>query len=69
MEEVVNCNIFFSTRVRKGYTQMDVSRLTGVSQTTISEIEKDTYFNRYSFETVKKLCDALCIDIARINIL
>lgn len=65
---MIECNIFFTTRVSKGFTQMDVSRLTGISQATISQIEKETYFNKYSFEIIKKLCDALCIDIRRVNI-
>ena len=65
---MIECNVFFTARVRKGYTQMDVCRMTGISQQLISKIENDNDFNKYQFGTIKKLCECLTIDIRRIKI-
>lgn len=65
--KMIECNVFFTARVRKGYTQMDVSRMTGISQQLISKIENDNDFNKYQFGIIKKLCECLTIDIRRIK--
>lgn len=64
MEKV---NIFLTTRQQKGYTQVEVSKITGISQATISNIEKDDNFSNYPFDTIKKLCNFYCIDINKLK--
>ena len=61
-------NIFLNTRQQKGYTQVEVSKLTGISQATISKIEQEDNFNMIPFVTIKKLCSFYCIDINNITI-
>ena len=64
----MDTNVFFAKRVQRGLTQLELSKITGVSQQLISKIENDKYFNIYQFATLKKLCDYLQIDIRTLNI-
>lgn len=61
-------NIFLIERMKKGKTQLEVARDVGLSQQTLSVIEKDVYFDTYYFSTIKKLCDYYKIDINTIEI-
>ena len=62
-------NIFLEARLKSGYTQVEVAKRTGISQTTISFIENDVEFNQYKFVHIKKLCDLYKLDIRKIHVI
>ena len=59
-------NIFLNERLKKGYTQNEVAAKTGISQPTISQIEKRDSFNNIPFYSIKKLCLFYDIDIKKL---
>jgi transcriptional regulator with XRE-family HTH domain len=56
-------NIFLNERLKKGYTQIEVAAKTGISQPTISQIEKRDNFDNIPFYGIKRLCQFYGIDI------
>ena len=60
-------NIFLNERLKKGYTQIELAKKTGISQATISRLENDADdIDKCIFKAVKKLCKVLDIDINKL---
>lgn len=59
-------NIFLNERLKKGYTQNKVAAETGISQSTISLIEKKESFDNCPLYSIKKLCQFYDIDIKKL---
>ena len=59
-------NIFLNERLKKGYTQIEVAAKTGISQATISLIEKKDNFDNCPLYSLKKLCHFYGIDIKKL---
>ena len=60
-------NIFITARLKKGYTQIELAKKTGISQATISRLEnEEDDIDKCIFKAVKKLCKVLDIDINKL---
>lgn len=66
---MIESNVFFTARVRKGYTQIEVAKKLQVSQSTISVLEADRTFGGYNFALIKKLCKLYGLNINNIPIM
>jgi transcriptional regulator with XRE-family HTH domain len=66
IKEVNIFNIIREKRLEKGWSQLELAKLSGVSQPTISQIEKG--IRKFpTHENIKKICKALEIGIEEFN--